>query len=303
MKRRSWCLWLLLPGLLAGCSQDRVRTEHPFVGVTHIQRVQTSPRPVRMHVVLIDLNAPGLRFLVTPPSGPTPHETVRKTTQEFLVEQGAQVAINGHFFAPWPTQEAEVDLKGLAASNGVIYSVFERKLGYPFQDELPAINLAEDNTATLVHQAAGDTTGLSTEPPVVPYNALCGNEQIVTRGANTAGTGKWDNTLNPRTAMGIGPGRRLVLLVVDGRQPGVSEGLRTSEAAAVLARRYGVTDAINLDGGGSTTLVMADPQPRVVNVPVGMTNQPGTQRAVGSNLAVFAQARVKGSLLRWENKW
>jgi hypothetical protein len=49
-----------------------------------------------------------------------------------------------------------------------------------------------------------------------------------------------------------------------------------------------VTDALNLDGGGSTTLCMADPMPRVVNVPVGRGDAPGTLRAVGSSLAVFA---------------
>ena len=37
------------------------------------------------------------------------------------------------------------------------------------------------------------------------------------------------------------------------------------EAADLLRRDYGVTDALNLDGGGSTTLCLADPVPRVVN--------------------------------------
>ncbi|HUU23447.1 MAG TPA: phosphodiester glycosidase family protein [Phycisphaerae bacterium] len=60
------------------------------------------------------------------------------------------------------------------------------------------------------------------------------------------------------------------------------------ELAELMVRQYGVADALNLDGGGSTTLAIADPTPRVVNVPVG-AGAPGTQRPVGSNLAIFAQ--------------
>lgn len=274
--------------VLAGC-QSRVRTEHPFAGVSCIERIETTPRPMRMHIVRIDLDAPGIRFLVTPPKGHPPRETVRQTTLAFLIEQHAQIAINAHFFTPWPTEDTEVDLKGLAASDGRIYSTFEHDLAYPFQKNLPALNIAADNTPTIVYEAAGDTTGIATEPQVAVHNALSGNEQILCRGANVTGTGKWDNALHPRTAIGIAPGRKLVLFVVDGRQPGISEGMKTSEVAAVLARDCGVTDAINLDGGGSTTLAMADPNPRMVNVPVGINNVPGTLRAVGSNLAVFAK--------------
>ena len=32
----------------------------PFVGITHLTRVETSPRDVRMHIVTIDLNMPGM---------------------------------------------------------------------------------------------------------------------------------------------------------------------------------------------------------------------------------------------------
>jgi hypothetical protein len=176
----------------------------------------------------------------------------------------------------------------LAASDGTVYSAFERNKGYPYQDNLPALNITADNTASVVYQTEGDTTGYAVDPPVVLHNAVCGNEQILTRGVNTAGTGSWDSTLNPRTIIGLAPGYKLILFTVDGRQPGISEGLTTSEAAELLLNDYGVTDAINLDGGGSTTLAMARPTPLVVNVPVGVNNSPGTLRSVGSNLAVFA---------------
>ena len=54
----------------------------PFAGITYIDRMETSPRPVHMHVVQIDLDTPGLRFTLSPPAGT--RETVRQSTLEFL---------------------------------------------------------------------------------------------------------------------------------------------------------------------------------------------------------------------------
>ena len=60
--------------------------------------------------------------------------------------------------------------------------------------------------------------------------------------------------LHPRTAVGYDASRtRLVLLVADGRQIGLSEGLTTRELADLM-RYLGCTDALNLDGGGSSEL-------------------------------------------------
>jgi hypothetical protein len=42
---------------------------HPFLGVTHITRTETSPRNVTMHIVRIDLTIPGIGFKLTPPGG------------------------------------------------------------------------------------------------------------------------------------------------------------------------------------------------------------------------------------------
>ena len=57
--------------------------------------------------------------------------------------------------------------------------------------------------------------------------------------------------------------------------------------ADLLVSDYGVYNALNLDGGGSTTLAMEDPKThagKIMNVSSGNSNG----RAVGSNLAVFA---------------
>lgn len=68
----------------------------------------------------------------------------------------------------------------------------------------------------------------------------------------------FDTTRHPRTALGIRGRRRLFLVVVDGRQPAYANGMPLEELAQ-LCKDLGARQAINLDGGGSTTLVSRDP--------------------------------------------
>src|SRR5205807_1565047 len=93
--------------------------ERPFRGVTMIARTESIPRNLAIHVVKIDLTAPGIAFKLTPPGGAL--ETIRQTTLDFLKQEHAQVAINGHFFVPFPSASTDADVIGLAASNGIVY--------------------------------------------------------------------------------------------------------------------------------------------------------------------------------------
>ena len=61
-------------------------------------------------------------------------------------------------------------------------------------------------------------------------------------------------TFAPRSAIGIGQNGNLFLIAVDGRKPGFSAGLNLKELAEIL-KKLDLQEAINLDGGGSTTLV------------------------------------------------
>lgn len=68
---------------------------------------------------------------------------------------------------------------------------------------------------------------------------------------------------HPRTAIARLADGRIVLAVVGGRQPYHSLGMTLVELAALL-RALGATDALNLDGGGSSTLVVRG---TVINLP------------------------------------
>ena len=82
----------------------------------------------------------------------------------------------------------------------------------------------------------------------------------------------------PRTAIGALPDGHLVLVVVDGRQPGYSTGMTPRELADFMVG-LGCIDAMNLDGGGSTSLVING---MLANRPSDASGQ----RAVGSALLV-----------------
>ncbi|WP_433381978.1 phosphodiester glycosidase family protein [Actinoplanes sp. CA-142083] len=88
-----------------------------------------------------------------------------------------------------------------------------------------------------------------------------------------AGTGSFF-ARNPRTIAGVTGSGSLVLATIDGRQT-TSVGTTMDETAAV-AKALGLRDAINLDGGGSTTMSIRG---ELVNTPSG-----GSQRPVGDAL-------------------
>ncbi len=68
---------------------------------------------------------------------------------------------------------------------------------------------------------------------------------------------------HPRTLIGQDPSGAVWLIVVDGRQPDHSIGMRFADLVR-LVERLQLVDALNLDGGGSTTMVVRN---RVVNRP------------------------------------
>ena len=126
-----------------------------------------------------------------------------------------------------------------------------------------AVLLARGAAATILRQEASVgspiTIGLSFKPdwPGI-VAAVGGGPQIVREGAPVfrAGEAFTTNQLGqraPRSAVGqLGDGR-IVLVAVDGRQPGYSVGLTNFELAQALVRLGAVT-GMALDSGGSTTM-------------------------------------------------
>lgn len=91
---------------------------------------------------------------------------------------------------------------------------------------------------------------------------------------------------HPRTAVGFSD-EYIFLVTVDGRQPGWSDGITLAELADLLLA-LGAREAVNLDGGGSTTMVVRPPGETelvVANVP-----SDGAERVVANALLVLSSA-------------
>ncbi len=84
---------------------------------------------------------------------------------------------------------------------------------------------------------------------------------------------------HPRTAVAKLRDGRFLMITVDGRQPGVSEGMTLQELAEYVIT-LGAIDAINLDGGGSTTMYLDG---KVVNTP---SNNDAVERKVSDAVIV-----------------
>jgi hypothetical protein len=140
---------------------------------------------------------------------------------------------------------------------------------------------------------AGDTVAVQRRiTPVWPRETVGGRGVLLIDSVVGADVDKEGNAgfrgLNPRTAAGIarvGTSQRLLLAVIDGRQPGYSVGMTLRQTAELL-QSLGAQRAINLDGGGSSAMIVRDHATgalRVRNKP----SDPTGERAVGNALAVL----------------
>ncbi len=97
----------------------------------------------------------------------------------------------------------------------------------------------------------------------------------------------FSDVTHPRTALGLTASGALIMAVVDGRQPGYSIGVRLDELGELLLSRGAVT-AINMDGGGSTTLAVRQPgDDGVAQINRGSD---GFERGVSNGLILFSTA-------------
>lgn len=267
----GYTLWLYLQ------PQPRPTQEILFEGIEYIRDVRSSPRDIVIHVVKVDLRSAGIQTMVTPGDPQADLPVKASTTTEFLDKNGLQVAINGDGFTPWythtiidyyPHSGDPVDPIGIAASEGVRYS--------EDTDSEPTLYLSANNKARFNAQIGK------------LHNAISGNRTLLRNGKALANLGL--DAPNPRTAVGLDRANRyLILVVVDGRQPGYSQGVTLSELAEIMIF-HGAYNAINLDGGGSSTLAVegAFGSLKILNSPINH-GIPGRQRSVGSHLGIYAK--------------
>jgi exopolysaccharide biosynthesis protein len=234
---------------------------------------RTTPEPLAIYVLRVDLRAPALEVIAMPaedPDGAGPAEAALTDPRELAERYRALAAVNANAFAgiPGPNGKEDsrwrpglpVDIAGLAVSGGKVRSTPDARSG---------TNLC------FWLDGAG-------RPHIGPYPGAPAEMRegihvwwidLVAEGRVLPQPG---GDRHPRTALGLdADGRWLLLVVVDGRQPGKSVGMTAQELGALMAG-LGCQRAINLDGGGSSILLAADRAGalEIINRPSGGQSRP-----------------------------
>jgi exopolysaccharide biosynthesis protein len=270
---------------------------HPVLALEPI-RVTTlaetvADGPQRIFVARVDLRDPRVDVRVSGPAAKRPDdppgtEARLATVAEWAERTGATLAINANFFAKLPgaperwTAAQPVALIGPSVSEGRLVSHANRSgLGHP------ALLLTRKRQGRIKCALEKDLEG---QDDVVagasdPESGGC---LLVENGTNRGEQAPARlRARHPRTAAGLsGDRRELILVVVDGRQPGWSIGMTLAELGALMIR-LGARDAINLDGGGSASFLYR---------PAGgaaLTNKPsdGSWRPVANQLGIVLRSR------------
>ena len=252
---------LLMLTLCAAAPVKFGPTTRPAAGLTYQTLTRDDP-PLRAFALKIDLTNPAVH-VVALPAGPDPDGAGPWQTQLFPVRRVAghehlAAAVNANFFRAKDAVEIAGESSGYFNGNPADVIGWQRHGGE---------TVGEPWGATLVIDGRNRATiGTFHDLPAGAAEAVGGSSQILSNGRITV-NGR-DATLDPRTAAGVADGgKTLVLLVLDGRRPGHSVGA-TLGTLADLMKQLGCTDALNLDGGGSSTMVVSDADgPHVVNTP------------------------------------
>lgn len=272
---------------LAACATVQPAPQAHFEGsYRHHVVERTAEASMRAHVITVDLTQPGVRFGVTPADNSQGMEHTARLTSGYLEETGAKVAINASYFLPfkggseaghdyYPHVGQPVSVSGAAISGGQQVSPPETHL-----DERVDSIICFDQARVTIENGQlcpqGFTDGVAAGP------------RLIEAGQPRAFSGSYSVGRHPRTAMGISEdGKTAWIVVVDGRQSH-SEGANLQELTDLFVE-LGASSAINLDGGGSSTLAVAaqDGRAVIVNSPIH-TRVPGRERPVANHVVLFA---------------
>ncbi len=227
-----------------------ISIEQQYPGIEYIFMQISNPHEVKIHVVVIDLCAPGLEIYITP-------EFKNKgLTSVFARQNNCIVAINGEagespFFDPSALKEIKRIVPNFNPGLGIwsgTWIVKGKAVNLGNKYNRPFIAFDKNNQARYFNERTKDTS-MSLEK----YNAIWGRFDAIVEGKISVSI---RDMLQPRTCMGINKdGTKLILMVVDGRRQGYSLGLDPIFTAKVL-RLFDAHNAMFCDQGGSSCMYL-----------------------------------------------
>ncbi len=251
---------------------DSARAERLAPGVVH-RFLYTSTGPWAIHVLDVNLD----RCIAAVAVKGADSAAARIKTSDMLRDLATRSAVLGGVNADFFSL-ANGTPTGLLIVNG-------RMLTPPSVQPVLAFD-----SAGVAHIAVFTMDGEHLQP-FRPANAVGGRpvlvrDSVLMANLDSAGGVSFASRRHPRTAAGLSrKGKRVLFVVVDGRQAPYSDGMTIRELATLM-RALGARDALNLDGGGSTTFVYRDP---AAPGELRMGNRPSDkegERAVGNAVAI-----------------
>jgi len=238
----------LPPEAVAYLDPQRVSSFQLAEGVVY-RAIRGRSQPWNVHLIEVDADRCELGFRVVR-AGPL-EGRIEVSEMARRSEPGVIAAINGDFFTP-----EDIPL-GVEVSQGDMRGRTSRPVFAWKPGELPWVGPIEWGTDSLrlgTWSVSSDDPALGAQvvagfPPLLEGGLLVGDLEMAERPGFAA-------ERHPRTAVGFdADGRRLWFVVLEGRRAGVSEGMSLPELAG-LFRSLRAFDAINLDGGGSSVMVV-----------------------------------------------
>ncbi|WP_260848773.1 phosphodiester glycosidase family protein [Streptomyces sp. SLBN-118] len=210
----------------------------------------------------------------------------------------------GAYTAAWGTADraltvdAATPVAEVLVRDGTVAEVAGRPGSGPIAPDATVLVGREAGAGLLAALRPGDPVALEYRPRTdsgpVPRTAVGGRELLVVDGVPQNHDGEGNNTAAPRTAVGFSrDGRAMQVITVDGRQ--ADSGGVTLTELGLMMKQAGAHSALNLDGGGSSTLVAREPGSDALQV----ENSPsdGSERTVPNGLALTApdgSGRLRG---------
>src|SRR5258706_4644088 len=275
--RRAVAVSLLLMFFAVAARAD-FPGDKPYPGITFHTETRQNPAN-KLFWVEIDLSDPHVSVRVSrggpDPDGDGKYQTTLMPTSAVAQREHFDLAVNGDFF------QALKNEGGFALPGGYKANQWALVEGPAVTDGKVWSKSLKPRPCLVVRQ--GGKVGI--EQVAVPeadlQQVISGMPMLVVKGKAL----KHENPAkHPRTAVGVDEkGTKLVILVVDGRNPSVSEGMTLAELADEFVR-LGCYSAMNLDGGGSTAMVMREPNAdnwKILNRP-----SDGKERPVANVLGV-----------------
>lgn len=259
----SLCLAVLLTS--SALSQDQTKATEKFferfknvdlpAGMEFEAYERSEPRPLRIYRLTVDLAACQAQPVIgaaADPDGDGPAETSLTSPKALAKEKQMVVAINTNAWTMIPDPQTGKSPGYIAGGHADVHGWVvdgDRRVS-PVQEGYWTFWFDTEGRPSLKN-----LTPQAAKTIAQPNVAIAGFRGILSEGEVLVPP---SDVLHPRTSIGFDASRRkLVMLVVDGRQKKISEGVSEEELAKLMIE-FGCSEALNLDGGGSSVMILRE---------------------------------------------